>query len=91
MICRNQQHYTPSTHSPARDGRTHRREIEMVKDGAACFPYGRVTVFLHALVVESVHLSDLPTLVVSSEQGDPIWISGFPSAIRPFVGVYSRG
>lgn len=40
------------------------QEVEQVGE---VLPYGRVAVFTEAFVVETVHLSDLPRLVVSTE------------------------
>ena len=48
------------------------REAQAVKDVRAVAPHIRVAVLFEALVVEAVHLRDLPRLVVTSEQGDAV-------------------
>ena len=44
---------------------------EQVKDAAAVAPGVAVPVFVLTLVIEAVHLRDLPRLVVPSQQGYP--------------------
>lgn len=55
---------------------THSSEGEVVEDLAAVFPCVRISVLLLHLIVESVDLSDLSALVVSSEESDLVWVSG---------------
>ena len=50
------------------------REGEVVEDLGAVPPHGDRAVLAEALVVEAVHLGDLPGLVVPSDQGDPVWV-----------------
>ena len=49
---------------------------EQVKDAAAVAPGVAVPVFVLTLVIEAVHLRDLPQLVVPSQQGYPVWPPG---------------
>ena len=57
--------------------------VEIVKHLAAAFPHGGASILLHAFIcrlkatdtprtIETVHLRDLPTLVVPTEQGNAI-------------------
>ena len=50
------------------------REGEVVEYLGAVPPHGDRAVLAEALVVEAVHLGDLPGLVVPSDQGDPVWV-----------------
>lgn len=54
-----------------------RRQSEVVEHLAAIPPDVRGAVLSLALVVESVHLRDLPRLVVPANEGDAVWISNF--------------
>ena len=47
---------------------------EVVEDLGAVSPHGDRAILAEALVVEAVHLGDLPRLVVPSDQGDPVWV-----------------
>lgn len=48
---------------------------EVVEKVCKVLPYIGVSILSQALIVESVHLCDLPRLVVSSEDGDTIAIA----------------
>jgi hypothetical protein len=50
---------------------------EVIEDLAAPAPYVAATVLALTLVVKPIHLGDLPRLVVSTDQGDAIWVSHF--------------
>lgn len=49
-------------------------EGEVVEKVGEVLPDVRVAVLPEALVVEAVHLGDLPRLVVATEDGDPLGI-----------------
>ena len=49
-------------------------DSEVIKDLDAVLPWVSVAVLADALVIESVDGSDLPGLVVSSEEGDAVWV-----------------
>lgn len=49
-------------------------EGEVVEDLGAVPPHSDRAVLAEALVVESVHLGDLPRFVVAPDQGDPVWV-----------------
>ena len=51
-------------------------EIQTVKHLRAVLPWVRVAVLPDALVVETVHLCDLPRLVVAAEERDVCRVSG---------------
>ena len=51
-----------------------RSQRQIVKEVCEVLPDVSVPVFPQALVVEAVHLGDLPGLVVPSDQGDPVWV-----------------
>lgn len=51
------------------------REREEVEDLAARLPHRGVAVFLLALLVEAVHLRDLPGLVVAAHERDLVGVS----------------
>jgi hypothetical protein len=59
------------------------RQTEVVEDLRAIPPDIYGAVFLEAFVVEAVYLGDLPGLVVSANQGNPIRIPHLPTAICP--------
>lgn len=50
-------------------------EWEVVKEVCEVLPDVCVAVFPQALVIETVHLCDLPALVVSSQYRDAFWIA----------------
>lgn len=52
-------------------------EGQVVKQVGKESPHISVAVFSQAFIVEAVHLGDLPRLVVSSQNGDPISIAKF--------------
>jgi len=52
-------------------------EGEVVKDFRAVPPHIHRTVFPQAFVVESVHLSDLSTFVISADERDAVGIADF--------------
>lgn len=52
-------------------------ERQIVKEVGEELPHVGIAVFLAALVVKSVHLSDLPTLVVATQNGDSVLESNF--------------
>lgn len=54
-------------------------ESQVVKDICAVPPHIDATILPQALVVESVDLSNLPTLVIPSNQSDSFWVSDFQS------------
>lgn len=58
-------------HSPIHDC----GESEKIKNTAAVFPHIWVPVFILALVIEAVHLSDLSALMVATKQSDLVGIS----------------
>ena len=51
-----------------------RGEGQIIKEVCEVLPDVSVSVFPQTLVVEAVHLGDLPRLVVPSDQGDPVWV-----------------
>lgn len=51
------------------------REGQVVEDLSAVSPDGDWAVLAEALVVEAVDLGDLPRLVVSPDQGYPVWVT----------------
>jgi len=51
------------------------REAEVVEDLGAVAPHGDGAVLAQALVVEAVHLRDLPALVVAPDQGDAVGVA----------------
>lgn len=53
------------------------RQGEIVEQVGEEFPYIGIPVLSQALVVESVHLGDLPRLVVASQDGHPVPVSQF--------------
>jgi hypothetical protein len=59
------------------------RQTEVVEDLRAIPPHVYGTVFLEAFVVETVYLGDLPGLMVSSNQGNPIRIPHLLTAKCP--------
>jgi len=50
---------------------------EIVKDLTAPTPHVAAAILALTLVVKSIHLCDLPRLVVSTDQCDAIWVSHF--------------
>lgn len=50
-------------------------QTEVIKDVTTVTPHISVPILANALVVEPVYLSDLSTFVISSDQGNPIWVS----------------
>ena len=56
-----------------------RGEGEVVEEVGEVLPHVGVAVLAEALVVESVHLRDLPGLVVAAEDGDALWVSDLES------------
>lgn len=56
------------------DERSEREEIEEIRKVP---PHVGIAVFPQTLVVESVHLRDLPRLVVASEDGDAVAVAQF--------------
>lgn len=50
---------------------------QIIEHLCAVFPGVRVSVFPHALVVETVDLRDLTGLVISAEEGDVLGVAGF--------------
>lgn len=50
---------------------------EIIEDFATPAPHVATAVFALTLVVKSVHLGDLPRLVVPADERDAIWISHF--------------
>ena len=50
---------------------------EVIEEVGQVLPHVRVAVLSEALVVEAVNLGDLPTLVVTSEDCDPVPIAHF--------------
>lgn len=51
------------------------REGQVVEDLSTVSPDGDWAVLAEALVVEAVDLGDLPRLVVSPDQGYPVWVT----------------
>lgn len=56
---------------------THRSQVEVVEDLHAVLPRVHVAILADALLVEAIDLSDLPGLVVASQQGDALRVPGF--------------
>jgi hypothetical protein len=54
-------------------------EGEVVEEIGEIFPDVGIAVFPQALVVEAVDLGDLPGLMVSTKDGDPMGVSDFES------------
>jgi hypothetical protein len=52
---------------------------EVVEKRGEILPYVGVSVLPETLVVESVNLSDLFAFMVSSQNGDPVWVSHLES------------
>ena len=50
------------------DGSCERQKIEQVRE---TFPHVGTAVLAHTLVVEPIHLRDLPRLMVPAQDGDP--------------------
>lgn len=55
----------------------HGCERKVVKKFGEALPDVRVAVFSGALVVEAIDLSDLSGLVISSEDGDSVFVADF--------------
>lgn len=58
-------------HPPIHD----RAQVEVVEHLAAVAPHAGRAVLAHALVVEAVHLGDLPRLVVAADEGDAVGVA----------------
>lgn len=56
-----------------------RGEGEVVEEVGEVLPHVGVAVLAEALIVESVHLRDLPGLVVAAEDCDALWVSDLES------------
>lgn len=50
-------------------------EGQVVKDVGAVSPHIDRAILSEALVIESIHLSDLSTLVISSDKSNSLWVS----------------
>ena len=50
-------------------------EGQIVKDISAISPNVKRTVFSETLIIEPIHLCNLPALMISSDQCNPIWVS----------------
>lgn len=59
-----------------------RREREVVEQVGEVLPHVGVPVLPEALVVEAVHLRDLPALVVPSQDGDALAVANLQTATR---------
>lgn len=70
--------YRPYVNGSAKGVGTHGGDGEQVEDAAAVHPGVGVAVLGEALVVEAVHLRDLPRLVVTAQQG-------YPASVNPWV------
>lgn len=64
------------------------REGQVVKNLSAVSPDSDWTILSEALVVEAIHLGDLPRLVVSPDQGYPVRITHL--WITPDIVTYSK-
>ena len=51
----------------------------MIEKGSEVLPNIGITVLSQALIIESVDLCDLLALVISSQNGDSVWISDLKS------------
>lgn len=60
-----------------------RREREVVEQVGEVLPHVGVAVLPEALVVEAVHLRDLPALVVPSQDSDALAVANLQTATRP--------
>ena len=58
-----------------------RRQTQVVKDVRAVAPDIKRAVLPQALIVEPVHLGDLPALVVASDEGYPVRVSHLRIAV----------
>ena len=52
-------------------------EDEKIKDLAAAFPDGCVTVFLLTFFVKTIDLGDLAGFMIAPHEGDAVWIPDF--------------
>lgn len=52
-------------------------ERKVVKKFSEAFPDVGVAIFSTAFIVEAINLSDLPGFMISSEDGDSVFISDF--------------
>jgi len=50
---------------------------EVVEEVGEIFPNVRIAIFTQAFVIEAIDLCDLTRLMVSSENGDALWVSDF--------------
>lgn len=60
-----------STHLSINNG----RKGQVVKDLSAVSPHSNGTIFAETLIIKAIDLGDLPRLMISSDQGYPIWIT----------------
>lgn len=60
-----------------------RRERQVVEQVGEVLPHVGVAVLPEALVVEAVHLRDLPALVVPSQDSDALAVANLQAAARP--------
>ena len=51
----------------------------MIEEGSEILPNIGITVLSQALIIESVDLCDLLALVISSQDGDSVWVSDLKS------------
>jgi hypothetical protein len=46
-----------------------------IKDAAAILPHIWISILVLAFVIESIDLGDLPAFVITSQEGNLVWIS----------------
>ena len=52
---------------------------QVIEELSEAFPHVRISVFPQTLIVEAINLGDLPALMISSQDGQPVGISYFES------------
>jgi hypothetical protein len=51
----------------------------VIEEGSEVLPNVGITVLSQALIIESIDLCDLLALVISSQDGDSVWVSDLKS------------